>query len=303
MKPSPSLRGPLPGHLLVAVDAEGHSDPAVRLAAVLARQLGARLSFVHAIGNPVLEWGYNESPRDASTKTGLTDRVAEALDAHVRRAVSAAGEKVPAGELVQVEIGRPGKVIADRAREIGADCVVLGPHQKRGVFDFGSTARFVLGHATTVWVQPIEPRPIRRILVPVDLSDASMRALTRACVLGKKLAARVQALHCFDSLPIVMTPLTGYPEIGAALPIDEMRAGNEKAFTRAMTDFDWQGAEHETSFFDARPEEKIEELAGASDLVVMSTHGRTGIAGAVMGHVAYSVLKNTRVPVWAIREA
>lgn len=302
MKSNPVLRGPLPQHLLVAVDAEGHSDPAIVAAAKLAREISARLSFVHAIGNPVLDMGYVDTPSAAASGTGLTERVADALGAHVRRVLSAAGVTPAAGDLVHVEVGRPGKVIEGRALEIGADCIVLGPHQKRGVFDFGSTARHVLGHAATVWVQPDAPRPIRRILVPVDLSAASLRALGRATLLGRTLKARVRAIHCFDSLPIVMTPLAGYPEIGATLPIEELRAGSERAFREAMAEFDWHGVEHETTFFDARPEDQIEALAGECDLVVMSTHGRTGISGALMGHVAYSVLKHTRVPVWAIRE-
>ncbi len=303
MKPHVPPSSTLPKHFLVAVDAEGLSDTAVRAVVPIAHDLGARVSFVHAIGNPILEWGYAESPRAVSTASALTDKVGRALSEHVHKLLAAAGRKVPADELVHVEVGRPGKVLHERASEIGADCVVLGKLGKRRLFDFGSTARAVLGHAATVWVQPSDPRPIRRILVPVDLSDASLSALSLACLLAKKLKAGVRALHCFDSMPVMMTPLAGYPEIGASLPIEEMRASSESAFASAMAGFDWHGVQHETSFFDARPEDKIAEFQDSSDLIVMSTRGRTGLAGAVMGHVAYSVLKDARIPVWAIHQS
>ncbi len=52
-----------------------------------------------------------------------------------------------------------------------------------------------------------------------------------------------------------------------------MRASSESAFASAMAGFDWHGVQHETSFFDARPEDKIAEFQDSSDLIVMSTHG------------------------------
>lgn len=302
MKTGSKPHGPLPTHLLVAVDSEGLADHAVRAGAALAQRLDARLSFVHAIANPLLEWGYVESPRAASTKSGLLDTVAAALATHVGKLLSSAGYVGPGGDFVHVDVGRPAKVIDQYARAIEADCIVVGRLHERGAFDFGSTTRAVIGSSRSVWSQPVEYKPIHRILVPVDLSPASLGALKNACALARRLQARVTAIHCFDSRPILVTPLAGYPEIGAALPIDEMRAGNEKAFREAMSSFAWNDTPHETSFFEARPEDKIVELQQQHDLIALSTHGRTGLAAALLGHVAYSVLKHARIPVWAMRE-
>jgi hypothetical protein len=55
---------------------------------------------------------------------------------------------------------------------MSADLIVLGALRRRPAIDFGSTARAVLAKATCpVWVQPGPVGTIRRILVPVDLSD------------------------------------------------------------------------------------------------------------------------------------
>jgi nucleotide-binding universal stress UspA family protein len=47
----------------------------------------------------------------------------------------------------------------------------------------------------------------------------------------------------------------------------------------------------------------ILEKQGGVDLIAMGTHGRTGISAAVLGNVAYGVLKAADVPVLAIRHA
>lgn len=301
MKNKPSHRDSLPEHLLVAVDAEGRSDSAIRAMVPLARDLPARLSFVHAIGHPLLDWSLTESPSRVSSGDGILDNVGRALSQHVHRILAEGGLRVQVDGLVHVDLGRPSRVITERASEIGADCVVLGPHERRLGFDFGSTARAVLSHAKSVWIQPSDPRPIQRLLVPVDLSDASLFALKRAVAFAQRVGARIHALHCFDSAPILATPLAGYPDLGVVLPVEEIRAGQKTAFARAMSEFDWGGVAHEVSFVEGRPEDVILEVEDAHQLVVMSTHGRTGLSGALLGHVAYSVLRRTRVPVWAVR--
>ncbi|MDP6520979.1 MAG: universal stress protein, partial [Planctomycetota bacterium] len=51
----------------------------------------------------------------------------------------------------------------------------------------------------------------------------------------------------------------------------------------------------------ADPADQILALEDQADLIVMSTHGRTGLSAAVLGNVTYSVLKSAEVPVLAIR--
>ena len=68
-----------------------------------------------------------------------------------------------------------------------------------------------------------------------------------------------------------------------------------------MAAFDWSGVPRDAQFLDAEPVETILELARDHDLVVMGTHGRSALSSVVLGSVAYSVLKRSERPVWAIR--
>jgi len=63
----------------------------------------------------------------------------------------------------------------------------------------------------------------------------------------------------------------------------------------------WRGVAHTSTFADGAPTEKILELSEAADLVVMGTHGRTGLASVLLGNVAYGVLKRSEKPVLALR--
>jgi nucleotide-binding universal stress UspA family protein len=63
-----------------------------------------------------------------------------------------------------------------------------------------------------------------------------------------------------------------------------------------MKAFDWGGVPWDARLYDDTPEQTIAELEGEHDLMVLSTHGHTGLAAALLGSVAYNVLRRTRIP-------
>jgi len=289
--------------VLVAVDAEGLSDHAVRAGFELARAFHAKVEMLHVVGSPALNWEYVEDVRSAAANAGLLTTAWKAMTAHLAELLSDPkyGD-VRVDDLVRVIPGQPARVILHQARETRADVIVLGMHKQRGFMDFGSTARHVLaGAPKAVWLQKEPFAPIRTILVPVDLSSDSLHALSSACAMAKVVRARIRAVHVFQGASFMVGVWPDYPDFGSAYAIDDIRQSSEAEFDRAMNAFDWQGVEHATEFFDGDPIHKIVELAQKADLVAMGTHGRTGLASAVLGNVAYSVMKHTEKPVLAIR--
>ncbi|MBI5361779.1 MAG: universal stress protein, partial [Planctomycetes bacterium] len=201
-----------------------------------------------------------------------------------------------------IDSGHAAHVLLERARAAHADLIVLGPHKKRGGIDFGGTARGVLAHAPRgVWMQPERPRAVKRILVPVDLSETSLGALALARDLALRLDARLTAVQAF--LP---------PTLGAVFPSSEVAApgyvvehllrAERDQFEGAMQSFDWRGVPHATRFEQGEPAEVALELQGDHDLIVMGTHGRTGLSAALLGSVAHHVLRAAHVPVMAVRQ-
>ncbi len=287
--------------ILVGLDELPRAEPAVHAGLALASALGGRAHFIHSVPVPIPVW----PDVDVTRLVELNEASVEASREHMEQALAPLVEgtsSLPLGETLSVLPGHPSKTLVDHAEELEADLIVLGAHRKRALFDFGSTARGVLSQVhCSVWVQPCEFTPVRRILAPVDLSEHSMASLRMAVLLAKVFSARVDTLHCFDAPEFSWGGVPGYPDAGPAYLLDESRDAVKAEYERALGEFDWNGVEHECYFDDGAPVPKILEREQDYDLIALGTHGRTGFAAAVLGSVAYSCLKQSQLPVLAIR--
>ena len=81
----------------------------------------------------------------------------------------------------------------------------------------------------------------------------------------------------------------------------EFRKLAEEEFGQELADFDWKDVANGQRLVDGAPAEVVLGLQDEYDLIAMGSHGRTGLSAAVLGNVAYSILKQSRVPVLAIR--
>ncbi|MBK7877737.1 MAG: universal stress protein [Planctomycetes bacterium] len=289
--------------VLVALDAQGTNENALRAGAWLTEHVHGRMSVVHAVGSAHADWTWLDDPRATSKAEGLIER---AWRSAVRQTSSVIGAKLPGGvrveDAVHVRAGRPAEVVLDEAHRQDADVIVLGYQLDRPLLDIGSTARRVIaGAPRAVWVQKHVPAPIERLLVPVDLSKDSLLALGTACVLARTIGAKVEALHAFSSSAYVVSTWPDYPDLGSIVALDELRAGDHAEFDACMDAFDWRGVEHTTRFVESDPTQAVLDAEGRADLIVLGTHGRSRIASALLGSVTWSVLRRARLPVLAIR--
>jgi len=145
---------------------------------------------------------------------------------------------------------------------------------------------------------------IARILVPVDFSAHSNRALRYATTLADRFGATLELLHVVDD-PFVSGAwsaeafVPNIPELlndliaGARGRLGELKAA--ATGPRPIVD---------TTVITGRPAHSIIEYAkaGGFDLIVMGTHGRTGFAHAVMGSVAEQVVRAAPCPVLTLRD-
>lgn len=137
----------------------------------------------------------------------------------------------------------------------------------------------------------------RRILCPVDFSAASTGALKAAAALARRFDASLTLLH------VAVIPGSSIPEAMLATP-PELATDLSAPETRPL--LDWKamaerlGAPRVQAFRSVgRPAEEILALArrDAFDLLVIGTHGRTGVGHFLLGSVAEEVVRHAPCPV------
>ena len=140
----------------------------------------------------------------------------------------------------------------------------------------------------------------RQLLYATDFSRASRPAFARALELAKRDSSRLVLLH-------VLTPPS--PFLGDELPASyvelEVRARREveRRLAALVAQAKKAGVRAEGQFTEGVPSEEILRAARRrhADLIVIGTHGRTGLGRVFMGSVAERVLQRATVPVLTVR--
>lgn len=140
---------------------------------------------------------------------------------------------------------------------------------------------------------------MKKILVPVDFSDNSENALEYACELGKKLNAEVFILHSYHvPVPVSEVVILPMPEEYHKIAMNGLTRAKDKAKERFP--------EVNMVIHAAMGSADLEIPAYANnikaDLIIMGTHGASGVSEFLIGSNAASVMENSLVPVLAIPE-
>lgn len=138
---------------------------------------------------------------------------------------------------------------------------------------------------------------IKNILLPVDGSDYSKRALGLAISFAKKFEAKITVLNIYE-LPI---PLTGYPYATEILNNIEssLKEVSEKILSDASKELSNEKIENETILSVGDAGLRIVQMAEANkcDLIIMGSRGLSGIKEFLIGSVSNYVLHHTKTPV------
>jgi universal stress protein A len=143
---------------------------------------------------------------------------------------------------------------------------------------------------------------LQRILLPTDFSEFSAAARMYACAFADQFQAELHVLHVIQDL----APLV--PEPGAALapPLDYLRELelNANAMLERSLDAQWAvGKKIVKAVRQGPPYGEIVRYAQEMniDLIVIGTHGRSGLAHMLMGSVAEKVVRKSPCPVLTVR--
>lgn len=143
---------------------------------------------------------------------------------------------------------------------------------------------------------------LRRILVPTDFSEPSEKALRYGRTLVDVFRASLHVLHVIEEPFIHGWTSEGYI---AALPDlrTELQKQAEERLDGLFTPGDREHFRVESLVRFGHPFNEIIRFAqdGDIDLIVMGTHGRSGLAGLLIGSVAEKVVRSAPCPVLTVR--
>jgi nucleotide-binding universal stress UspA family protein len=143
---------------------------------------------------------------------------------------------------------------------------------------------------------------IRRIVHPSDFSKASGPAFRKALELAKATRAQLIVVHVLTMLPVIPD---GYVAVSVWEDLERgQRTTAERQLARLVTRARKAGVRASAALIDIGvTHDQIVRFARAkrADLIVIGTHGRSGLTKALLGSVASRVLATARCPVVTVR--
>ncbi|MBK6631349.1 MAG: universal stress protein [Betaproteobacteria bacterium] len=284
-----------PAHILVATDLSSHAGKAETRAAMLAQDAGHEEADAAAYGAALplqtLRAMFERTPLE-------TEQIlVNAAKAELARRARPLGEKFHIEVTPVVKVGRVHLGIVAHADEVNADLVVVGgygAHLVRELF-LGATAEKVLRTSTRpMLIVKQEPlSPYKRLLVPVDFSPSSSRALDWGMAIAA--GAEINVAHVYE-VPNESTlryasvedkVVEGYHAVARHQARDAMSAFL-KDRRPAETDF-------QRHILHGHPAAGIRDLAEElrPDLIVMGKHGQSEIEKLLLGSVTRHMLFET----------
>jgi nucleotide-binding universal stress UspA family protein len=286
------------GPILAAMDLDNGSDDLLRQADALARSYKVKLFVCHVLPEifavrPLFPQLHLD---DALKHSGLEAAVRDALLERIR----AVRTRESGQTGIAIEQGTVHAGILRAAERIGAGAVVVGGKvDPKGLHILGNAAEHVVRYAHCP-VLVARPSPAGKVLAATDFSDPALPAVEAGAAEARRRKADLTIIHAIDLLP-VMSPF--YGEFFDMPPMDlsdEMRKVWQSRLDECVHHFKAKGG---GLLRDGPAAQAI--LSAASELpaqlLVVSTHGRTGLSRVALGSVAEAVVRAAPCSVLTVR--
>jgi len=277
--------------ILAATDFSTRSYRALRQAGLLARP-GTELHVLHVVDD---------------------DRPADLINIEQREAHRILGEQIASIPELQNVDARPRVIEGDpfdgilrASDEIKADLIVMGAHRKQFLRDIfvGTTIERVIrkGNVPVLMVNNEAQLSYNRIVAPIDMSNASANALRIGIATGLIDERGATLLHAFWAPAKSKLRLAGSDQtsIDSYVADERQRAADEVAAFLAANGLD--GTKWSVQLQEGEAIEVIAEMVAKTrpDLLVMGTHGRSGVLKTLIGSVTERALRTLNVDILAV---
>lgn len=297
--------------ILVPLDFSRTSMQALNYATPLAKQLNAQIHLMHV-----------QLPDEACAVPGAGHLMRECAESVTFLHEKLAGIQLERPqqfwpENCHIRTGRAYEEICNLARELNVDLIVLSSRGNTGLkrVVLGSTAERVVrfspcpvlvvrqrkrkGRVDLGLVTTGKKFRIRKILAPVDFSQCSIAGAMYAAFLSKALDANLCLFHAFQPPPPVVVDRAS----ASLSSMEGVNIKNARLDLKAFSKLDF--LENTKCELELRTGFPVDEICGEAkkadvDLVVISTHGHSGLDRLLLGSVAEHVVRYAECPVLVV---
>lgn len=277
--------------ILVATDLSPRSERAVQRGALIARESGAQLHLLHVVED--------ERPQ------AVIQAEREAAEAFLARQASGiAADGVSCRH--RIVVGAALVEIPRMADDLRADLVVVGTHRRSLLKDvfIGTTVERAIrtSRVPVLMVNGGEITPYRQILAAVDLSESSALAIRALAKLRLGVGVSISVLHAFEATETSLIQRPSIPADEIARRMTTLQPDADRALAAFLKELPIQPGRRIAQFVDTTVPETINNVAAAvrADLIVVGTHGRSGLSRLLTGSTAEAVLRSAVVDVLAV---
>ena len=285
--------------IIVGHDLRAGGETALKSAASLAKRSGAALRLVHVV-EPQHTYQRMSHP---FTSPYTIEEIAQRAGARLQ-ALAASPELAPVHVEYEVRKGKPFVELIIARRAWQADLIVVGGTSREEGRLLGSTSELVLRKALVpvmVAKKPLSPEP-KVFLVPTDFSDCAKKAAAETLLLAQSFRGRIIFFHVVDLYPSYAVAYTD--DFGVSVPLPPPAPEElESEWQDFFSGLDLEKVKWEKCVEEGEPTQTILRQVDLrqADLIVMGTHGRTGLEHMLLGSVTEKVVRTAQCPILTIR--
>jgi nucleotide-binding universal stress UspA family protein len=293
--------------ILFPTDFSKCAEQALAHAVFLAEKYGAEIHVLHVITI------FEDQPSVVSNEIAETKEMVRKLEDIAEKQLNKIVDSHSADDIkITTEVKRSlsaAPAILEYASENKIDLIVMGTHGRRGLGHLllGSAAEEVirLSPCPVFTIRELkEPKPVMQvnnILVPIDFSNYSEKALAYASEIAQSYNAQLQLLHIIEETMHPAFSVTGKSSIFDLVPgiKDDSKKRTEKMLNKFVSD----KVKSKVFIQGGRAANDIIKFAkeNSTDLIVIATHGLTGLEHMLLGSVTEKVVRMAHCPVFTVK--
>lgn len=291
--------------ILMPTDFSHNANQALHYAIMLADTFGAEVTAFHVV--TLFESDPNNPSHQFPEMSEVYDSMEKAANINMKQLLADHAEVK-----IKYEVVRgisPAEDILNHAKTENFDLIVLGTHGRSGI------SRFLLGSATEKIIRHM-PCPVmtiryhsemlikpqlKRIVVPLDFSAYSKQALAYATAYASKFGASLYILHVIEEQLHPAYYVTGDVSIFKLIP--DLREKSHTALQQFAGKEIPKNIEHSFHIREGRAHNEIVNFGEEqdADLIVITTHGLSGLDHLLIGSTTEKVVRKAKCPVLAVK--